>query len=128
LDEQGRPSGKLSTQQQRYFRVTVEVPAVVRDLDEGGPAIEAVVANISSGGVALKSPLTLKHGSTFELNFLLPGTSTTIESKASLAWTSPGGMAGLSFIDLHPALQKELQSWLLLRVREEGWTASEPIS
>jgi two-component system, NtrC family, response regulator AtoC len=128
LDEQGRPSGKLSAQQQRYFRVTVDVPAVVKDLDEGGPAIEAVVANISSGGVALKSPLTLKHGSTFELNFVLPGTSTTIECKANLAWTSPGGMAGLSFIDIHPAIQKELQSWLIARVREEGWTASEPIS
>jgi transcriptional regulator with GAF, ATPase, and Fis domain len=128
LDEQGRQSGKLSTQQQRYFRVTVDVPAVVKDLDEGGPAIEAVVANISSGGVALKSPVTLKHGSTFELNFLLPGTSTTIECKANLAWTSPGGLAGLSFIEIHPAIQKELQSWLLARVREEGWTASEPIS
>jgi two-component system, NtrC family, response regulator AtoC len=127
LDDQGRPSGKLSAQQQRYFRVTVDVPAVVRDLDEGGPAMEVVVANISSGGVALKSPLTLKHGSTFELNFLLPGTATTVECKANLAWTSPGGMAGLSFIDIHPAIQKELQSWLLARVREEGWTASEPI-
>lgn len=128
LDEQGRPSGKLSAQQQRYFRVTVDVPAVVKDLDEGGPAIEAVVANISSGGVALKSPVTLKHGSTFELNFLLPGTSTTIECKANLAWTSPGGLAGLSFAEIHPAVQKELQSWLLARVREEGWTASESIS
>lgn len=128
LDEQGRPSGKLSAQQQRYFRVTVDVPAVVKDLDEGGPAIEAVVANISSGGVALKSPVTLKHGSTFELNFLLPGTSTTIECKANLAWTSPGGLAGLSFTEIHPAVQKELQSWLLARVREEGWTASESIS
>lgn len=128
LDEQGRPSGKLSAQQQRYFRVTVDVPAVVKDLDEGGPAIEAVVANISSGGVALKSPVTLKHGSTFELNFLLPGTSITIECKANLAWTSPGGLAGLSFTEIHPAVQKELQSWLLARVREEGWTASESIS
>jgi transposase-like protein len=128
LDEQGRPSAKLSAQQQRYFRVTVDVPAVVKELDEGGPAIEAVVANISSGGVAVKSPVTLKHGSTFELNFLLPGTSTAVECKANLAWTSPGGLAGLSFIDIHPAVQKELQSWLLERVREEGWTASEPIS
>jgi c-di-GMP-binding flagellar brake protein YcgR len=128
LDAQGRPSGKLSAQQQRYFRVMVDVPAVLKDLDEGGPAIEATVANISSGGVALKSPITLKHGSTFELNFLLPGTSTTIECKANLAWTSPGGLAGLSFLDIHPAVQKELQSWLVARVREEGWTASETIS
>jgi len=128
LDAQGRPAGKLSAQQQRYFRVTVDVPAVLKDLDEGGPAIEAVVANISSGGVALKSSVTLKHGSTFEVNFLLPGTSTTIECKANLAWTSPGGLAGLSFVEIHPVVQRELHSWLLTRVNEEGWTASEPIN
>ncbi len=128
LDSGGRPASKLSAQQQRYFRVTVDVPAMVKDLDEDSPATEAVLANISSGGVALKSSITLKHGSTFEIKFALPGTSTTIECKANLAWTSPGGMAGLSFIEIHPVIQKELQNWLLARVREEGWTGSESIS
>ncbi len=121
FDAEGR-RGKLSLQQQRYFRVTVDAPVVVKDLDEGGEAIEAMIANISWGGIAVKASVTLKHGSIFELNFQLPDTSTTIECKAKLAWTSPGGLAGLSFVEIHPALQKELQSWLLARVREEGPT------
>jgi two-component system, NtrC family, response regulator AtoC len=128
LDAEGGQPGKLSSQQQRYFRVTVDTPVVVKDLDEGGAAIEAIIANVSSGGIAVKSPITLKHGSTFELNFLLPGTSTPVECKAKLAWTSPGGLAGLSFIEIHPAVQKELQGWLLARVREEGWTVAGPVS
>lgn len=128
LDADGSQSSKLSAQQQRYFRVTVNTPVVVKDLDEGGAAMDAVIANLSSGGVAVKSSVTLKHGSTFELNFLLPGTSTPIECKAKLAWTSPGGLAGLSFFEIHPALQKELQSWLMARVSEEGWTVTDPSS
>jgi predicted DNA-binding protein (UPF0251 family) len=125
IDRSGQNTGKLSVQQQRYFRVTVATPVVVRDLDEGGPAVEAEIANVSSGGLAVKSPLTLKHGSMFEVSFRLPGTSVPIECKAKLAWTSPGGLAGLSFTEIHPALQKELQGWLLARVKEEGWTVSD---
>ncbi len=126
FDSEGR-RGKLNLQQQRYYRVTTDTPVVVKDLDEGGAAIEAVIANISSGGIAVKSSVTLKHGSTFEVHFRLPQTSTTVECKAKLAWTSPGGLAGLSFVEIHPALQRELQEWLLARVREEGWTVTEPI-
>jgi hypothetical protein len=48
-----------------------------------------------------------------------------IEGKAKLAWTSPGGLAGLSFEELHPALTNELQQWLLERSRSEGWTEPE---
>ncbi len=126
FDAEGR-QGALSMQQQRYFRVTVDAPLVVKDLDEGGAAIDAVIANISAGGIAVKSTVTLKHGSTFELNFRLPETSTTIECKAKLAWTSPDGLAGLSFVEIHPALQRELQNWLLARVREEESAPGEAV-
>jgi DNA-binding NtrC family response regulator len=124
VDPDSPQPGKLSAQQQRYFRVTVDTPVAVKDLDEGGVAIEAVIANVSSGGLAVKSPVTLKHGSTFEISFLLPGSSNPLECKAKLAWTSPGGLAGLSFTEVHPAVQKELQSWLLARAKEEGWSVS----
>ena len=128
VDVGGRQPGKQSTQQQRYFRVSVDAPVVIKDLDQGGSGIDAIMANVSSGGIAVKSPIRLSQGSTFEVQFLLPGTSTPIESKAKLAWTSPDDLAGLSFIDIHPAVQKELQKWLLDRLQEKGRTAPEPIS
>jgi hypothetical protein len=82
--------------------------------------------NISTGGIALKSPANLKHGRTFELIFTLPGAQSPLETKANLAWTSPGGLAGLSFVDTHPAFQRELQQWLVQKTREEGGAESEP--
>ncbi len=124
-DQSSRALGKLSAQQQRYFRVTIELPVLVRDLDEGGEPVEGVTANVSSGGVAVKSATPLKHGSTFEMSFTLPGSSAPIEAKAKLAWTSPGGLAGLSFVEIHPAVQKELQNWLLAQAHAEGWTGEQ---
>ena len=118
--------GRLSAQQQRYFRVTIQAPVVIRDLDEGGEPVQAVTANVSSGGIAVQSPVPLKHGSTFEVSLSMPGLSAQLEAKAKLAWASPDGLAGLSFVEIHPAVEKELQSWLSSRAYEEGWNSTGP--
>jgi hypothetical protein len=41
-----------------------------------------------------------------------------------LAWASPDGLAGLSFVEIHPAVERELQSWLIARASEEGWSST----
>jgi transcriptional regulator with GAF, ATPase, and Fis domain len=115
--------GAIGAQQQRYFRVSIEVPVLIRDPE--GESVSATCVNVSSGGIAVKSLATLKLGSTFEVSLPLPGISSPLEAKARLAWTSPGGLAGLSFVELHPALERELQQWLLDKARQEGWTGSQ---
>lgn len=119
----GTSLGSLRVQQQRYFRVTMEIPIT---LALGGKQIEATSVNLSSGGVAIQTPVTIAHGESLEISFSLPETTTIIEAKAKLAWTSPGGLAGLSFEEMHPALERELQQWLLERSRAEGWTDTGP--
>lgn len=112
--------GKVSAQQQRYFRVTIDTSVLIRG--EEGEEAEAVAVNVSSGGIALKTSMSLKHGASYELSFALPGIASRLETKGKLAWTSPGGLAGLSFSDMHPVFQKQLQQWLLERAGEEGWS------
>ena len=111
--------GSLREQQQRYFRVTVEIPVTLKYEDH---EVEATTVNLSSGGIAIQCPIEIAHGSSLEISFNLPDTDSVIEGRAKLAWTSPGGLAGLSFEELHPALKSELQQWLLERSRAEGWT------
>ena len=115
--------GSLRVQQQRYFRVTMEIPVT---LTLGGQQVEATSVNLSSGGVAIQTPVIIAHGESLEISFPLPETNTVIEAKAKLAWTSPGGLAGLSFEEMHPALERELQQWLLEKSRAEGWTDTNP--
>jgi transcriptional regulator with PAS, ATPase and Fis domain len=110
--------GSLRVLQQRYFRVTAAIPVL---LNFEGKQIEATSVNLSSGGIAIETPVPIAHGASVEISFSLPESHTLIEATAKLAWTSPGGLAGLSFEEIHPALESELQQWLLERTRAEGW-------
>ena len=92
--------------------------------DPEGEPVNATTVNVSSGGIAIRSLTSLKHDSTFDISLPLPGISSPLEAKAKLAWTSPGGLAGLSFVEIHPALERELEQWLLDKARQEGWTGS----
>jgi transcriptional regulator with PAS, ATPase and Fis domain len=110
--------GTLSTYQQRYFRVNIELPVVLR---LKGQPIEATTVNISAGGLAIRAAAKLPHGAQPEVSFRLPDVASPIESQSRLAWAGPDGLIGLKFIEMHPALERELHRWLLERARAEGW-------
>ena len=111
--------GKLSSYQQRYFRVSIEMPVM---LSFGEQQIQAISADISSGGLAIRSPIALADDSVLEVSFILPGVSDRMTAKVRLAWMGPEGLAGLTFVDVHPAFQRELHRWLVEKARAEGWT------
>ena len=110
--------GALSSYQKRYFRVNVELPIILRSETSES---EASMVNISAGGVAIRSSRTFEHGTKLGVSFLLPGTSTTFEAQARMAWSGPDNLAGLQFVDIHPALEAELYRWLYEKARAEGW-------
>lgn len=115
-------SGGAAALQQRYFRVSVEIPVKLL-LD--GQEIMATSVNISSGGLAVQCPVSLAHGSSLDLAFTLPEATSAIEAKAKLAWSGPDGLVGLSIVEIHPALERELEAWLTEKARTEGWISSE---
>ena len=117
-----QPAGSSGVQQQRYFRVTTAIAVKLR-MD--GEEITATSVNISSGGLAVQCPITLAHGASMEISFTLPGRDSPIDAKAKLAWSGPEGLAGLSIVEIHPALERELQQWLVEKARTEGWMESE---
>ena len=115
-------SGDAAAQQQRYFRVTVEIPV---KLFVDGKEIMATSVNISTRGLAVQCPVSLAHGSSLDIAFTLPEATSAIEAKAKLAWNGPDGLAGLSIVEIHPALERELQAWLTEKARNEGWISTE---
>jgi transcriptional regulator with GAF, ATPase, and Fis domain len=123
--ERSTALGTLRSQQQRYFRVTVEVPVTI---SVDGQPVQGTIVNISSGGIAAQFPLTLSHGTSVELSFTLPDSKESIDAAAKLAWSSPGGLVGLSFFDMHPAVERQLHQWLQARAHEEGWTEAAGVS
>jgi hypothetical protein len=59
------------------------------------------------------------------VSFNLPGAASPIEFKAKLAWAATEGLTGLSIVEIHPALQRELQQWLVDKAKTEGWAEAQ---
>jgi len=112
----GKTLGRLG-HMQRYFRVDIEIPVQLRQEDQ---EFHGKTVNLSLGGMAIHCDSELSSGSLFEISFAPPGVESPIETKAELAWTSPGGLAGISFVDMHPVVQWELHQWLLKRSHPEA--------
>jgi len=109
--------GRINSDQQRYFRVAVSIPA---DLQlESGPSMSCEINNVSIGGVALVGPTILKKGTVAHLRFGLNGT-TTIDTSAQVVWVERK-RAGLRFTSLSATARRDLGQWLLKKAQAEGW-------
>jgi two-component system, NtrC family, response regulator AtoC len=110
----------LSYEQQRYFRVTADIPVTVRS---GSKQTEVRSVNLSSSGIALCSQDLVNFRSVVELSFVLPSASHPITTKAKMAWLDSGGKAGFRFQEMRPEQRQELESWLVSQIAAEGWGA-----
>jgi len=112
-----RGLGRINTDQQRYFRVAVHIPA---DLQlESSVRIPCEINNVSIGGVALSSQETLENGATVQLCFGLNKT-TSITTSAQVVWVEQK-RAGLRFTNLSATSRRDLGQWLLQKAQAEGW-------
>jgi transcriptional regulator with PAS, ATPase and Fis domain len=109
--------GRINPDQQRYFRVSVSIPAHLQL--ESGPGVSCEINNISIGGVALASSAVLKNGAIAHLRFGLSG-STTIDTSAQVVWVQRK-LAGLRFLGLGATARHDLGHWLLHKAQAEGW-------
>ena len=116
--------GRINTDQQRYFRVAVSIPADLELSEES--SISCEINNVSIGGVALVSPVVLKKGTTANLRFGLSGSS-TIETSAQVVWVERK-RAGLRFTSLRATSRRDLGQWLLKKAQAEGWDLSMAIT
>ena len=77
---------------------------------------EAVMLDLSVGGMAIKLSEPLKTSKHLSLRFNLPGGRMGIHAKGELAWADTRGRAGIRFLTLPPHFQHEINGWL--------WSAS----
>jgi len=107
--------GLIVRERRRYFRCPVEIPAVIR-----GPDMQVVrgkALNISEGGIAIASSVSLKTGIHVQVEFILPDRESQFAVEATICWCSEGCF-GLQFTSLPSHLASELQEWLSRRLEE----------
>ncbi|HUQ49742.1 MAG TPA: PilZ domain-containing protein [Terriglobales bacterium] len=108
--------GVLTRAVRRFLRLPVENLATVTI----GDHMEAIINNVSQGGIAIHAPTDLVAGQMVYASFLLPDTFDLMESMAQVMWVEPGGRAGLEFRSLTEDAQKQLRKWIVARAKAQN--------
>ncbi len=103
-------------ERRRYFRHPVEIP--VRISLKEGVDFSATTSNLSEGGMAVRITARLQKNSEVKVQFKLPGTGSSLEVKALIAWADEGH-AGVKFVDVPQSSQYQLDKWLTDRLQKE---------
>jgi ActR/RegA family two-component response regulator len=107
--------GLIVRERRRYFRCPVEIPAAISS--PGMAAVQGKTLNISEGGVAVNTSLSLKPGVQVKVQFTLPDREIHFTAEATVCWSKEQYL-GFQFTSLSPQLTSELQEWLAQRLEE----------
>lgn len=101
-------------EKRRYYRCPLQIPVQISSRSH--PDLVATSLNISEGGMAVSSAITLPVGQKVELHLKLPDTDLTEIMKAEVCWNDDKGSLGMEFRRLPPAVMERLQRWLAERL------------
>jgi DNA-binding response OmpR family regulator len=82
------------------------------------PDFTASSANISEGGMALTSSVSLQVGERITLKVTLPGLDGATTFNAEVCWSDMSGRLGVEFVQVSRTAKEALQSWLANRLEE----------
>jgi PAS domain S-box-containing protein len=112
--------GFISNEQQKFFRMRVEIPVAIKNSQDEEIRVQGV--NLSTGGMGLdglKEPL--RFAGLLDVSFVLPESDILFQAKARLMWIGDEGRVGIRFAVIEPALFEQLQHWTNRKMKEEGW-------
>jgi hypothetical protein len=101
----------------RYFRCTADIPTLLSRSNEKGD-LKCTTFNISSSGMALRTPGSLHSGEAVEIALFLPGAVRAVRASGTVIWDDEHGKTGLDFKCALPQGQSELDAWLNTRFYE----------
>lgn len=99
----------------RFLRMPVDSFATVTLGDHH----EAVILNISQGGLAIHAAQPLEAGKMIYVTFFLPETFVLVESMVRVMWADEQGRAGLEFCSLTDESHDQLSKWITTKVKGE---------
>lgn len=107
----------MARESRRYFRFSVELPILLGDVD-AEPTLGCTTLNISSNGMALRSPIPLRPGQMVQMALFIPGATQPVRATGSVIWDDQHGKTGINFQCSLPQDQTELDAWLNARFYE----------
>jgi ActR/RegA family two-component response regulator len=100
----------LEQEHRRYHRVVVDFPVTL--IFDEKQEFQTMAINLSDGGMALRHGHPIPEHRTASVRFALPGSTSRLEVKVSVAWHDSSSSAGLRFEYMPPGARQELNAWL----------------
>ena len=101
--------GFMVAERRRYFRCAVELAVLITR--ENSEPLQCTSMNISSSGMGINTPATLKSGETLSVSCMLPG-GVNFRATVKVIWDDGHGKSGLYFDGVDSEMQNKLESWL----------------
>jgi len=101
-----------SLRQRRFLRQKVQNLAYVNlDRENGG-----IIRDVGEGGIAVQTVSALTVDDRLPVRFELLGPRARVELTGRVAWTDTLGQAGLEFLDASPRARKQLNDWIFTQL------------
>ena len=108
------------------YRAELSVPVVLCTPD--GLEFSCRATNLSETGIGIDG-LAARIGphTIVRVRFQLPESSIPLTMTARPAWDDKRGGVGLLFTGTHSSALKEVRRWLLTKMADEGWDATDTL-
>jgi hypothetical protein len=100
----------MHSSRRRYFRFAAELP-VVLSFTSSKKTLGCMTMNVSSDGMAVKTPVSLGLAETMDIALVLPELG-TIRATGVVIWDDKHGKCGLKVQCSSPEMREKLNSWL----------------
>jgi CheY-like chemotaxis protein len=106
--------GLMTRERRRYYRHPVDMPTTIIFAD--GPDLKVTATNLSEGGMAVQFHGKLPKAPIAKVQFTLPGTRTSMEPRADIAWADGSGHAGIRFVEVPQTSREQMDRWLTAQI------------
>jgi len=113
----------LKRERRQSMRVAVQAPVSIQL--EQGDSLEAILLDLSTGGMDVLAARPLASSSQVHVSFALPDSTIQIDAKAEVVWGAESGQAGLCFMEMDPTKSEQLGEWLKARSHEDSTEADD---
>jgi len=107
--------GLILRERRRYFRCPISIPLTI--LRQDMPEVRSHSVNISEGGAALSTFISLSPGEDVQVQFTLPDHKVPFLAESTICWLKTGHL-GIRFVSLSGDQKSELQDWLSQKLEE----------
>src|SRR6202051_860337 len=100
----------LKRERRQSARVAAQAPVSMQT--DSSDRIEAILLDLSIGGMDVLAAKPLSVAALVHISFELPDGGAAIVADAEVAWSTPNGQTGLRFLDLQSKMREAMSEWL----------------